>query len=79
MLMNNLLKNLKKYGLNLFIAVDQLINTILLGDPDETISSRAGKNRTKPGWKQLCWLLSKVDPKHCAHSIEKDEGKDAIL
>ena len=28
---------------NLFLAVDQLLNTILLGHPDETLSSRLGR------------------------------------
>ena len=32
-----------KYFLNVLIGVDQLGNTILGGDPDETISSRLGK------------------------------------
>jgi hypothetical protein len=31
------------YFHNLFLAVDQLINTIIGGDPDETFSSRVGK------------------------------------
>jgi hypothetical protein len=30
-----------KYVLNLLIALDQLANAILLGSPDETLSSRA--------------------------------------
>lgn len=32
-----------KYIWNLLIAIDQLFNTILGGDPDETMSSRMGK------------------------------------
>lgn len=35
---------LKKYLYNILISLDQLGNTILGGDPDETISSRLGKN-----------------------------------
>ena len=65
---------------NILIAIDQLINAILLGDPDETISSRAGKHRNKCkvcDW--LCRILDRIDPKHCAKSIELDEGKNAVL
>ena len=34
---------IRKYLRNLLVAIDQLLNTILGGDPDETISSRLGK------------------------------------
>ena len=32
-----------RYTVNYLLAVDQLINTLLLGHPDETISSRLGR------------------------------------
>ncbi len=32
-----------QYLFNLFLAVDQALNTILLGHPDETLSSRLGR------------------------------------
>ena len=73
---------MKKYCWNLFIGIDQLANAILLGDPDETISSRMGKalrsERKCFLCKPLCWALDKIDPKHCRDAIEEDEGKDAI-
>jgi len=31
-----------RYFKNILIGIDQLINTLFLGDPDETISSRTG-------------------------------------
>lgn len=34
---------IRRYFLNLLIAIDQLFNAITFGDPDETISSRLGK------------------------------------
>jgi len=69
---------MKKYFLNLLISVDQLINTIFGGYPDETISSRIGKHVFKnDSW--LCDILSKllnlVDKNHCVDAIEKDEGE----
>lgn len=70
---------LKKYLWNILIAIDQLVNTILLGDPDETISSRAGKLKDKRAWaKWLCWLLNKFDTEHCKDAIEEDEGDDRV-
>jgi len=70
----------KEYGWNILISYDQVGNTILLGDPDETISSRTGKVENKYCWaKALSWFLNKLDPNHCKKSIEIDEGKDQIL
>ena len=66
---------IKKYFLNILISLDQLLNTFIGGDPDETISSRCGKiiNSCKL-CKGLCFILDKIDPKHCKDSIEWDEG-----
>jgi hypothetical protein len=66
----------KRYIWNLLISIDQLANSILGGDPDETISSRMGK-RARQGDKfgiMLCRLLDIFDKGHCKKSIEKDEG-----
>lgn len=77
---------LKKYFWNLLIAFDQFCNTILLGDPDETISSRLGKwlDRPQDKWRYkvaatVCYVLRKIDDKHCRNSIEKDEGERNLL
>jgi hypothetical protein len=77
---------LKKYFWNLLIAIDQLFNTILFGDPDETISSRLGKwlDLPKDTWRYkvanvVCRLLRKLDDKHCRKSVEKDEGDRNLL
>ena len=74
----------KKWFWNILVGVDQLVNAILGGDPDETISSRLGKKIAKKADKNnfywvLCWLLSKIDPNHCSKSIEEDEGKDEVV
>lgn len=69
-----------RYFWNILIAIDQLANTILGGDPDETISSRAGKRQNEQSWaKYLCWFLNKIDTKHCKKSIEDDEGEKSAL
>lgn len=65
-----------RYLWNLLIAFDQFGNTILAGDPDETISSRCAKViSTCYTCKLFCYLADKIDPNHCAKSIEHDEGK----
>lgn len=66
------------YFWNLLIALDQLANTLLAGDPDETLSSRMGKYAVRGrGWIpcQICKLLSFFDDQHCEKNIEEDEGK----
>lgn len=73
------MKWLGRYLLNLLVAVDQLLNTLAFGDPDETLSSRMGKrvHRCKL-CRAACRLLHLFDPNHCEKTIEHDEGKDEI-
>jgi len=71
--------NIKKYIFNLFISVDQFVNTVIGGDPDETISSRMGKRTdTCKLCKFICSFLSRIDYRHCKEAIEQDEGSDAV-
>lgn len=73
--------------LNVLTSIDQLVNTIFGGDPDETISSRLGKLEIKYGgkipWKRplsafLAWGLDKLDSDHCQTAIEDDEGRSQL-
>ena len=68
---------MKSWGYRIALAIDQLLNTILDGDEDETISSRAGKAaKKKKKWAiYLCWFLNKIDKNHCTRAIEEDEGE----
>jgi hypothetical protein len=72
---------MKKWGWNVLVALDQLGNALTLGDPDETISSRAGKQVKAGKWwaVALCKLLHLFDRGHCEKSIEGDEGKNEVL
>jgi len=76
-----ILTGLKYWSLNVLISLDQLLNTIFLGAPDETISSRAGKARARGDWWgcYLCLVLDWIDPRHCETSREDDEGSNAVL
>lgn len=69
---------LKLYFLNLLIAIDQLGNTLLGGDPDETISSRAAKNQRKKHWRILGYILEWLDPGHLRKSFKADEGSKGL-
>ena len=41
--MKRLANRAGRYALNILVALDQLINAVLLGDPKETISGRVGR------------------------------------
>lgn len=69
-----------KYAWNILVALDQLLNTILGGDPQETLSSRAAKARLKgKAWGcLLCRLLDRAQKDHCTKSLLPLEGSDAV-
>lgn len=70
-----------KYLWNLLISLDQFLNALTLGDPDETISSRAGKamQEGKRWGCVLCRVLDVFQKDHCLKSLETDEGARAII
>lgn len=71
----------ESYMLNLLLSLDQLGNTIISGDPDETISSVLGKmiieNKLegRPLATALVFILNILDENHCLDAIEFDRGK----
>ena len=74
------------YILNLAIGIDQLLNAILFGDPDETLSSRFGKwIRDEDGGVRkwiayaVCRTIHIFDKDHCVDAIENDEGMYAVI
>lgn len=72
---------MRRYLLNLLIALDQLVNALAGGDPDETISSRVGKREdgSERFWAAVIDRIFFWDRDHTRRSIEPDEGKDATL
>lgn len=66
----------KRWLWNILVSLDQMLNTLLRGDPDETVSSRAAKARQRGRrWGcVLCRCLDWLDPGHCAGAVELDEG-----
>ena len=71
---------MKNYFWNILISIDQFVNTVFGGDPDETISSRLGKNRNQ-NWftRQLSKFLDLFESNHVEKSVEKDEGDNKSL
>ena len=66
---------LKKYLFNILISIDQMVNTILGGSPDECISSRAFEHYPKLA-NFINWLFR--NPEHCKHS-EENENDEGII
>ncbi len=68
-----------KYLQNLLLSIDMMVNAIFFGDPEETISSRVGKRYTTEtrckfcDW--ICWVLDKIDTRHCRKSINVNQGR----
>ena len=60
------------WALNVLIAADQMLNALLRGDPDETLSARAHRMREKKQ-RYWGWLANAIDalffwqraPRHC--------------
>lgn len=66
------------YFVRILVAIDQFGNTLLDGNPDETISSRVGRNAI--AGKKWALIAEKVinalfwfQPNHCRTHIEWDE------
>jgi hypothetical protein len=61
-------QKLADYALNVAIGFDQMVNTIALGEPDETISARCWRLRDEPCWGALHWVVDKLfffQKRHC--------------
>jgi hypothetical protein len=72
---------------NVMVTLDCLGNTLALGDPDETISSRSAKAQayeqsTAPpsyGWGcRMCSFLAIFQENHCAKALERNKGSRAV-
>jgi hypothetical protein len=60
---------IKTYFSNTLIGLDQFANTLLGGYPDETISSRMGRNyHNCLVCRILCRGLNVLNPNHCANA-----------
>ena len=66
----------KRWLLNILIAIDQLVNAIVRGDPDETLSSRAHRMAKKRqpywGWTERFINALFFDRNHCRKAWESE-------
>ena len=64
---------IKTYLLNILISFDQLVNVLFLGQPDETISSRAWRCKDSSSfWKFMSKLIDTIffwQKDHCYYSF----------
>lgn len=77
-----------RYVYNCFLSLDQLGNSILAGDPDETISSRLGritlKHNGRIPWSRplariTAAVLNRLQKNHCINAIEHGHGHNGLL
>jgi hypothetical protein len=62
------------YLQNLLMLLDDIINTITGGYPDETVSLRLARKRNLGIWYGCvgCWLLGKIVKNHCDNAIANE-------
>ena len=70
-----------RYLMNWLILLDQALNTLAAGSPNETVSERAAKARNKgKRWGcYLCKFLGWVNPGHCDNALTSTIGDDAVI
>jgi len=72
---------MKQYFLNMLTATSQMLNSILGGNPDQTISGRVGyKAYITRSWYWIFieWCINTLfwfDPEHCFKSVQWDRIK----
>ena len=72
---------LKRYFWNILLGLDQFLSVLTGGDPDETVSSRAGKAAvagSRIGRLLEAGLDAVFGTGHCRRSIEPDEGGERV-
>jgi len=62
-----------RYFKNLLLGIDQLVNTVFGGSPDETISSRLWRYRENPVASFWIKFLNLFEKDHCKKSVEPDD------
>lgn len=75
------MNRLGRYLLNYAVLLDESVNTVFGGSPNETISERAAKaNATGRKWGcVLCGVLNWINPGHCDRALTSTIGDDAVI
>lgn len=72
---------MKEYFKNILLGIDQLVNTVISGEPDETLSSRAWRHYVDGSrkWpKILIDLIFFWDKDHCYNSYLSEINRTQI-
>lgn len=77
------MKRLKRYLWNLLIAVDQLLNVVVGGYPDETFSARTWRKAEADQWfwramrRLIDWFFMKAfkQGEHCKKSYDSEAAR----
>ena len=80
--METVMKYVKQFIINLLIILDEFLNTLTLGSPEETISSRSAKARNagKKWGCIMCKFLNLFQKNHCDKALlPTSAGNDAII
>jgi len=67
--------SMKAYLLNVLIGLDQFINTLFRGWPDETLSARAWRLRAHRPWKYIRPVIDGLfcfERNHCMHAYASE-------
>jgi len=70
---------IKMYLVNILLGVDQLLNVIMLGDPDETISSRCGRVFPDSAITHFIDAIFFWKKDHCQRAIEQEGYRDILF
>ena len=64
---------------NILLSIDAYWNALSRGDPFETISARAWRNRVDRRWEILVWVLDKLQKDHCKVAYQMEMARAATL
>jgi hypothetical protein len=70
---------MRRWFWNILVAFDQLLNAATGGEPDETVSSRVGREREKSRIaRMVAGVLDWIDTDHTFDSVEYEPGTDRL-
>jgi len=70
---------LQQYSYHKLLGIDCYLNSIMLGDPNETCSSRAGRLWPNSWWCKFINCIMWFQKNHCQTHIEEFAGKTDLI
>jgi hypothetical protein len=78
-MVKKILSFIGQYVRNIVVGLNQFTNALMFGDPDETISSRAGRVWPDTWWSKFINSIFFWQSDHTRKAIEEDEGRKDLL